>query len=304
MYVGSQAVDSIYIGDQQVDAVYLGDTLVWSAIPADVKAHIARVMADGGTVPEQAKMVSMVKKLIAANLWNNCVFFGLPLGGVKKDGNQYVSKVYDLKANADLAQATGTKQPKYDNGNLLYDGGDYLQSATLDTNNNIRNAVANMSVFVSVNYKVGAFVECPATRAYHAGTPVRCAWMLILDNGNRARVDISNGVIGIAKQFISTSSFKDETWQTFGFVFDGNSSIGGKIGFFKCYGNGIGMVGAMTVNNNMTSINNCDEPIMFGTNGNLAYGTKSGNKTGMLLQFNKTLSDSESLIVHNIMMGV
>lgn len=139
--------DNMYVGNTAVDAAYLGNTQVWSAIPADVKAHIARVTADGGTVPEQAKMVSMVKKLMAANLWNNCVFFGLPLGGVKKDGNQFVSKVYDLKANADLLQATGTKQPKYNSdGSLLYDGGDYLVSGIPASGNPIRDTVGKMTI--------------------------------------------------------------------------------------------------------------------------------------------------------------
>jgi len=148
--LGDNFIDNMMYSNSQIDKIYLGDIEVWSAIPADVKTHIARVIADGGTVPEQAKMVSMVKKLIAANLWNNCVFFGLPLGGVKKDNNQFISKVYDLKSNADIAESTGTRQPKYQlDGSMLYDGGDRLQTATLPVGNVIRNVVNNFTVCTS-----------------------------------------------------------------------------------------------------------------------------------------------------------
>jgi len=149
--LGGNSIDNMMYSNSQIDKIYLGDTEIWSAIPADVKTHIARVIADGGTVPEQAKMVSMVKQLMAANLWNNCVFFGLPLGGLKKDANEFVSKLYDLKANADVVESTGTRQPKYDiDGSLLCDGGDDLISETLLINNPIRTTVNNFTICCSV----------------------------------------------------------------------------------------------------------------------------------------------------------
>lgn len=97
----------------------------------DVAIHNARVFADGGTVPDNVTTDRYVRLLKQAGLWDSCVFFADTARGVKKDGNEYVSKVYDLKANADLLQATGTAQPKYNtDGSLLYDGtGDFLQSS-------------------------------------------------------------------------------------------------------------------------------------------------------------------------------
>jgi hypothetical protein len=208
--------DNVYFGSSAVDKIYLGDTEVWSAIPADVKAHIARVIADGGTVPEQAKMVSMVKKLMAANLWNNCVFFGLPLGGVKKDGNQFVSKVYDLKANADLVQGTGTSQPKYQtDGSLLYDGADRLASSALAVGSPIRTAVQYFTV-TSWIYNPSTTSGPILTRTQGSSAPASSVWYLGV-NGSKIELRLYN--ISTRKLWISNESLS-VGWNQIGMTYN------------------------------------------------------------------------------------
>lgn len=195
---------------------------IWSVIPTDVKAHIARVVADGGTVPNQASMVSMVKKLIAANLWNNCVFFGLPLGGVKKDGNQFVSKVYDLKANADLLQETGTAQPKYDNGSLLYDGGDILNSSTLPTNNPIRTAVSNFTIIGWIKMSATSGIKSFFNRYNNTNYPWILSTGTVSPYYNTFRCLLSNSA-GASKLYYTTNTIADNTWHRFAITFSPDS---------------------------------------------------------------------------------
>lgn len=247
--------DNMYFGNTAVDAAYLGNTQVWSAIPAAVKAHIARVTADGGTVPEQAKMVSMVKKLIAANLWNNCVFFGLPLGGVKKDGNEYVSKVYDLKANADLLQATGTAQPKYDNGSLLYDGGDTLNSSTLPTNNLIRTSVSNFTIIGWIKMSATNGIKSFFNR--YNGT----AYPWILSTGavspyfNTFRCLLSDSA-GAIKFYYTTNTIADNTWHRFAITFSPNS--------LKMYVDNAECTYVKLTDSTINSVRNVDNALNYG----------------------------------------
>jgi hypothetical protein len=98
----------------------------------DVANNNYRVFSDSGIVTDNVTTDKFVRILKQKGLWENCVFFAIPILGVKKDSNQYVSKLYDLKANVDLSQTTGTAQPKYQNdGSLLFDGvSDYLSNIT------------------------------------------------------------------------------------------------------------------------------------------------------------------------------
>jgi len=117
----------------------------------DVAVHNSRVFADSGVVPDNITTDKYVKLLKQNNLWDSCVFFVAPSLGVKKDANEFVSKLYDLKANADVVESTGTRQPKYDiDGSLLCDGGDDLISETLPVNNPIRTTVNNFTICCSV----------------------------------------------------------------------------------------------------------------------------------------------------------
>lgn len=298
MYVGNQAVDNMYIGSNPVDAVYLGDTQVWSAIPADVKAHIARVLADGGTVPEQAKMVSMVKKLIAANLWNNCVFFGLPLGGVKKDGNQYVGKVYDLKANADLSQATGTAQPKYNSdGSLLYDGGDGLASTTLQ-NNSLYNVSTNMTFIATCLIKSNAFVKMVVN--HHHNTDVNLQpFQIYVNASNKIVVDFRGSNASTMKiSLISNLTINNTDTYHIACTFDGgNADVNQRA---KLYINGVLNGATATTIGDLTALVKTTYPYSFGYRySDGSYELPNGSKTALHQIYNSTLSAEQILWNYN-----
>jgi len=254
--LGGNSIDNMMYSNSQIDKIYLGDTEIWSAIPADVKAHIARVIADGGTVPEQAKMVSMVKQLMATNLWNNCVFFGLPLGGLKKDGNQYVSKVYDLKANADVAQSTGTAQPKYQSdGSLLYDGGDVLSSAILSTVNPIITATSNFTIIGWIKMPSNSSIKSFFNRYNGINYP----WVLSTGASspyfNTFRCLLSDSA-GSIKFYHAINVIADNTWHRFAITFSPNS--------LKMYVDNTECTYVKTNDNIVNSVRNVDNAVNFG----------------------------------------
>ncbi len=273
MYIGSNAIDDIKIGSSSVDAVYLGNTQVWSAIPAAVKAHIARVTADGGTVPEQAKMIAMVKKLMTANLWNNCVFFGLPLGGVKKDGNQFVSNVYDLKANADLLQATGTKQPRYQtNGTLLHDGVDWTGSPTLAIGNTIRNTRQKLTAIVWVKQPTTTYGQCYFGRWVSGVSPLVSAFALFRSRTtNRMEAYLSDGAL--KRLYTSSFTILDNQWIQLAITFDGTVTDG-VLGKFGIYSNGVlDTAPTKTTNLAINSVVDTDTQVSLGTLGSSNNGS-------------------------------
>lgn len=102
---------------------------------ADTEAYISRVEADGGVVINE-QMVNDAYQLLADHsltplAWVDANF------GVKKDGSDYVSKLYDLTSNNyDATQATSSAQPKwYANqqnsmASIFFDGGDFLTEGT------------------------------------------------------------------------------------------------------------------------------------------------------------------------------
>jgi len=292
--------DNIYIGGTAVDKIYLGDTEVWSAIPADVKAHIARVLADGGTVPEQVKMVSMVKQLMAANLWNNCVFFGLPLGGVKKDGNQFVSKVYDLKNNADLVQATGTRQPTYYNdGSLLFDGGDCMLSATLGVANPIRTITTNMSVSLWIDIKSATYDQAIFDR-WGTGSSANSNWLIYIQASGLLRVYIT-GISTAAKIFATTVSMVNRGLTHFTFTYNGNAMDGSVNGMLKLYINGVEHSPTKVTSLNSTTLYSNDKQLQIsGFNASTVNNLiKNSGYVVLPMVFNSTLTDAQVLWNYN-----
>lgn len=291
--------DNMFVGNTAVDAAYLGNTQVWFAIPADVKAHIARVTADGGTVPEQAKMVSMVKKLMAANLWNNCVFFGLPLGGVKKDGNQYVSKVYDLKANADLLQATGTKQPKYQtNGSLLHDGADWLGSSTLGSDNKLRNTVTNkLTAIIWVKQPTTANGQSYFSRWVSGAVPLLSCYGISRSRTNKVGYSLSDGAV--KRDYISSITMANNVWTCLAFTFDGTVMDGAKQGMLRLYVNGVEDTAATkTTFLDITTIKDCDTQVTIGTlggsnNGHAEYTLINNSYTAIPQIYNSTFTSEQ-----------
>lgn len=185
-------------------------------------AHINRVETSFGSIPVVDKVQSTIDKLKSANLWDSCVFFADARIGVKKDSNQYVNAVYDLKANADLLQSTATRQPKYDNGNLLYDGGDTLNSSTLPTNHPIRTAVSNFTII--------GWVKMPATSGiksfFNRYNSTNYPWILstgsVSPYYNTFRCLLSDSA-GAMKFYYTTNTIADNTWHRFAVTFSPNS---------------------------------------------------------------------------------
>lgn len=260
------------------------NTGVKNMLPADVKAHIARVTADGGTVPEQAKMVAMVKKLIAANLWNNCVFFGLPLGGVKKDGNQFISKVYDLKANADIIQATGTRQPKYNSGNLLYDGGDTLNSTILLTNNPIRTAVSNFTIIGWIKMSATSGLKSFFNRYNGTVYPWILSTGSVSSYFNTFRCILSDSA-GAIKIYFTTNTIADNTWHRFAITFSPNS--------LKMYVDNTECTYVKNTDNIVNSVRNVDNGLNFGINNSSTPDMPNGSQSALYQIYNSTFTSEQ-----------
>lgn len=274
------------------------NTGVKNMLPADVKAHIARVTADGGTVPEQAKMVSMVKKLIAADLWNSCVFFGLPLGGVKKDGNQFVSKVYDLKANADLVQATGTAQPKYSNGSLLYDGGDGILSDVLISANPIRTARTNITV-IFWGLTTNGITQYFFNRFQGSASPANCSFVFRHDASGILGIYLGNGTDYQRKFFLYPDIITNNVMDCYAFTFDGGAMDGAIQGLFKLYKNGIEVTATKTRNLGLTTMLDTSYNLCLSGNAVLTAPLRNASKTDAHQIYNTTFPPEQMLWNYN-----
>ncbi len=103
---------------------------------ADTEAYIARVEADGGTVINE-QLVNDAYQFLADHSLSPLVWVDANFG-VKKDGSNKVSKLYDLSSgNKDAAQVTADNQPTWtasqQNGlaTISFDGtNDNLQEGT------------------------------------------------------------------------------------------------------------------------------------------------------------------------------
>lgn len=76
-------------------------------------AYIARVVADGGTVIDQAKVLADFQTLLDNNLYSNLVLAEAAKYGLKKDGSGNISVLYNLTNANDSTQGTLANQPNY-----------------------------------------------------------------------------------------------------------------------------------------------------------------------------------------------
>lgn len=110
----------------------------------------SRILSDGGSVVDLYSMNTFIAGLKTLGLYNNLLACWDARFGVKKDGSNAVSKLYDLSSyNRDASQLTGSYQPIWesnvwnDRSAILFDGGDYLDLLGM--------TFSNHSVVISFN---------------------------------------------------------------------------------------------------------------------------------------------------------
>ncbi len=85
------------------------------ATPAQAltNAYIARVVADGGEVIDQAKVLADFQTILDNNLYSNLALAEAAKYGLKKDGSGNISVLYNLTNVNDSTQGTLANQPNY-----------------------------------------------------------------------------------------------------------------------------------------------------------------------------------------------
>jgi len=190
----------------------------------DVAVHNARVFAGGGQVPDNITTGKYEDLLKQAGLWDSCVFFGQADAGCTNDSTNHVAKVFDLKGNADLAQTTGTKQPKYQtDGTLLYDGGDFMLSDALNSGNAIKDTRVKFTVVCWASL-ASSTTEVAFCRWMHGDTPSTCHWLIEKTTADKLHVVIADGKV-FPKNFTSTQSING-SFVHLAFTFDGSAMDG------------------------------------------------------------------------------
>jgi hypothetical protein len=255
----------------------------------DVAVHNSRVFTDSGQVPDNITTDRYVRLLKQANLWDSCVFFGDTARGVKKDANQFVSKMYDIKGNADLSQGTGTKQPKYDSsGGLLCDGNDWIESDLLGVANQIRLVSTNCTVSVWVKRASSTATQYIFSRYGVAGELV--FGINFQATTSRVRVFMYNTSDVISKNYEMTSIPTIGEWCHLVFTFAPND--------LKLYFNGVLETPYVkTVDLSLASMNNSEEGISLcgGTMGGETGNCASGTVVALPIMFNSTLTAEQIL---------
>ena len=264
----------------------------------EVAVHDSRVFTDSGAVPDNVTTDRYAKLLKQANLWDSCVFFADAARGVKKDGNEYVSKLYDLKANADCAQTTGTRQPKYNtDGSLQYDGGDFIISNTLSVDNPIRNITTNMTVAISVSLDASSTTERIIMCRWGIGSNLStCLWLLEVNTSKKIRVIISDGITsGFNKSFFCNNTITSG-FHRIAFTYDGNAMDGSVHGVLKLYVDGVLQSVTKTKNINLSTLRSIDRSVQVsGMNNTTSSLLKNGEKTALPTIYNATLTDEQIL---------
>lgn len=124
-------------------------------------AHKARVIADGGTVPREAALLSEIQFLVNNGMWSRIGAYCAPDWGVKQDGSGNVTKLYGLGNSPDFVAVTvaGESHPMtLDTSGtrtavniVLSNGGRFLQSASVIKLQNRTNDLFLFSVLLRDN---------------------------------------------------------------------------------------------------------------------------------------------------------
>lgn len=124
-------------------------------------AFFTRVVADGGTVVSKSAVDDTVFNLQSRDEWDDLVAIWGYNYGVKKDGSNLISTLYDIKNSLDVVSVT-TARPTWYADSIFFDGGDQLtiaNSAALNLTDkitiyaNVRSAVTagNHALFANAN---------------------------------------------------------------------------------------------------------------------------------------------------------
>lgn len=264
----------------------------------DVALHNTRVLADGGSVPDNITTDRYVRLLKQAGLWDSCVFFADTARGVKKDSNQYVSKVYDLKANADLFQGTGTKQPKYQtDGSLLYDGGDGVVTNPFTVDNPIRNCIVNITIIVWA--KCGAIngttqeIMCRS-----ANTGASRVYEIYFNATGKPTFQLFPEVV--LQKIFEVNNITSTDLHCYCLTFNGSVVDGSSQGLMKIYVDGVENAVTKVYNQNIPALKNIDTRIEFGTAfNNIARPLSNGSQTALHQIYNTTFTPEQILWNYN-----
>jgi len=290
--------DKIYLGSTEISAAYLDSTIVYGAIPPYAANHIARVIADGGTVPDEAELTAIVSKLVTTNLWSKCVLFGMPSGGLKKDSNQYINKLYDVKGNADFQQTTGTQQPKYNS----------LDESVISENDDKMNipvpvptALKLLNTFTIMCWILLPSVHGSSQGLFGRGRQGILTGFLMPTSSLLPEFWVIDSVNLIVKKvFYSQVAVTANTWCQLALTYNASEMDGAVEGLLKCYINGVPV--AVTKNTNLNYNNNLINTDGYGIMDLPNYSALpmcANSKITLPQVYNVALTDAEILSNYN-----
>lgn len=231
--------------------------------------HNNRVIADGGTPGNGFLSDRNVTILKRGGLWNNCVFFADGIDGKKQDYDGTVGKLYDLKNNADLTQASSALKPTiFSNGSVYFNGATTIISPSLGETNSLRTSVEKFSVGVWIKHAASSSAA-EYILGRRAGSTNRNCWQIFnyhTDAPRKFSVILTAPGDTSGKLYYSTNNIYTGDWVFALFTFDGTVTVPatGKIGELKLYINAVEETVAKVIDNNTSSVVNTSEPISVG----------------------------------------
>jgi hypothetical protein len=249
----------------------------------EIAVNNTAVYADGGTIQDNFNAEKVVTFLKRNNLWASCVGLWMPQSGLKKDGNQLVSKMYDVKGNNHAWQTTGSYQPSYSDGSLLFDGLDDALSLTSPLSGNtdlhismwVRPLVlAERDIFFS---SFGLETNTIGIEKTITGT-IRLYW----------------NINGVVTDLFSLASIEANQWSFITIVRD---KIGGRI---KFYVNGILSISHIASPGDL----NMTVPPLIGRDSRIGSGLPTNGSIGLIYLSYTTHTDAQVLAFYNNTKGI
>jgi len=130
-----------------------------------VAAQITRIQADGGTIVSEEWIRKAIWTLKNQGIYANCKFLADANMGVKKDGANAVSKLYDLSGNDnDATQGTAANQPVWTANvqggryGMVFDGVDDYLVCTSNASLNITSAITILMGIKVESFTAGKYM--------------------------------------------------------------------------------------------------------------------------------------------------
>lgn len=254
----------------------------------EIAVNNTAVYADNGTIQDNFNAEKVVTFLKRNNLWSSCVGLWMPQSGLKKDGNQLVSKMYDVLGGNHLEQSTGAKQLVYSSNFNSSDGQKVLKTSLLGAANLLRTTVNNFTV--SVTFRINTTEARDQTFISRANPALAArVFNLYIPSTNDALVFYisSNGIIRnyiryAISNFIGNIYVVSCTW-------DGTD--------LKMYLNGQS-IGTQEINFT-GNVFNYETPLSIGNTADELYYSKAS--IGIPSVLNTVFTDSQALAYYNQM---